>query len=276
MKKISLFALILFCPAFVFAQDVDKNLLVSLEKNGRENLKNRLGSVMEKYPNSPIPLYLEAYLEQDADRAVSLYRSIAQKYPSSPYAANARLKIAKYYYAKGSYISARQELDQVKGRFPNSEIIPEANFLAARCLMATGNYSIAEEEFKNIIRKHSYSPYKSDAREELKLIIKKFKQKNNVPETRRRAETITEFPADEQRAGRFTIQIGAYGDKRNATKQKEFYSYKGYNVTISSKYSNNRILYLVWIGDFATREKAVVFGEEFKIKNGLSYQVVQK
>ncbi len=273
MKKNILIAILIFCPVLIFSQDLEKNLLQSLEKTGREELINRLDLVKEKYPNSPIPLYLEAYLEQDADRAVALYRNVASKYPGSPYASLARLKIAKYYYAKGSYISARQELDQIKARYPKSEIIPEVKFLAARCLMATGNYSIAEEEFKTFIRKYPYSPFKSDAREELKLIIKKFRQNDSDAKQPKRTDRITEFP---ERQGRFTIQIGAYGNENNAREQKEFYSRKGYDVSISSKYSNNRLLYLVWIGDFATREQAVTFGEEFKRKNGISYQVVQK
>lgn len=276
MKKFLSYIVIFLCPVFLLAQNLDKNLLESLEKTGREDLINRLDSVKEKYPNSPIPIYLEAYLEQDADKAVSMYRNVAQKFSGSPYAAIARLKIAKYYYAKGSYISARQELDLIKDRFSKSELIPEVKFLAARCLMATGNYSIAEDEFKNIIINHPHSSFKADAREELKLIIQKFKQTGTAPQSNRRVEKITEFPADEVNTGTFTIQIGAYGEQRNAITQKDFYSNKGYNVTISTKYSNNRLLYLVWIGDFATRDEAVLFGDEFKIKNGIHYQVVPK
>lgn len=276
MKKNILIVILIFCPVLLLAQDLERNLLQSLEKTGREELINRLELVKEKYPNSPIPFYLEAYLEKDADRAVALYRNVARKYPGSPYASIARLKIAKYYYAKGSYISARQELDQIKDRYPKSEIIPEVKFLAARCLMATGNYSIAEEEFKTFIRNYPYSPFKAYAREELKLIIKKFKQNDSDARQPKRVDRITEFPERQEHQGRFAIQIGAYGNENNARKQKEFYSRKGYDVSLSSKYSNNRLLYLVWIGDFATREQAVTFGEEIKRKNGISYQVVQK
>ncbi|MFZ5515675.1 MAG: SPOR domain-containing protein [Candidatus Zhuqueibacterota bacterium] len=249
---------------------------MSLEKSGRLELLNKLDSVKEKYPNSPIPQYLEAYLEQDADRAVLLYRSVIDNYSNSPYAVSARLKIAKYYYAKGSYISARQELDQVSKKFPNSSFIPETKFLAARCLMATGNYSIAEEEFKHIIRTYPHSPYKSDAREELKLIIEKFKQMKDDSEPARRQESRDEFPKTEIVAERYTIQIGAYSDERNANRQRDFYSHQGYDASVRSKHANNRRLYVVWIGDFASRDEAMRFGEDFKSRNGLSFQVVPK
>jgi len=276
MKKVIVFVLILWCPAILLAQELEKNFLMSLEKSGRLELLNKLDSVKEKYPNSPIPLYLEAYLEQDAERAVLLYRRVIDSYSSSPYAVSARLKIAKYYYARGSYISARQELDQVNKKFPNSTFVPEAKFLAARCLMATGNYSIAEEEFKHIIRTYPHSPYKSDAREELKLIIQKFKQMKNESNPTRRQEARDEFPETETPAERYTIQIGAYSDERNANRQKDFYTHQGYDVTVRSKYANNRRLYVVWIGDFATRDEAIRFGEDFKSRVGLSFQVVPK
>ncbi len=111
-------------------------------------------------------LFLEA-LEEDGDRAVDLYKQLVEKYPDSKFTGTSLLKLAQYYYAVGSYVSARQYVDNLADQFPDSPLVPEAKYLAARCLIASGYYVSAEEELKEIIKKYSKSPCKNYAKAEL-------------------------------------------------------------------------------------------------------------
>lgn len=260
----------------IWAQDFENDLVSWLEKHSKEELKNRLDTIKKKYPNSAALLFLEAFAEEDGDRAVDLYKQLVEKYPDSKFTGSSLLKLAQYYYAVGSYVSARQYVDNLADQFPDSPLVPEAKYLAARCLIASGYYVSAEEELKEIIKKYSKSPCKNYAKAELSSLDELAKQDINPP----RSESITtdfEQPSENKRGnGKYTIQIGAFQDKKNALKQRELYSQKGYLTTIETKYVNKNLLYLVWVGEFETEDQAARFGEVFKNLHGVSFHVVKK
>jgi len=260
----------------VFAQDLDKSLVKWLEKYSKEELDSRLTSIKLKYPNSAVPLFLEAYIEQDGERAVKLYNQIIQNYPNSTFADDALLKIAQYYYALGSYVSARQYLDNLIDQYSDSPLIPEAKYISARCLIATGYYYTAEEELKEITKKYSSSPFKSQARQELRILDDLSKEEQNPLQLSNpiiNSETQGTISQDKKK---FTIQIGAFRDQNNALREKEVYSQKGYLVAINSKDVNGDLLYMVSVGEFETEVQAATFGEVFKKLHGVSFHVVKK
>jgi tetratricopeptide (TPR) repeat protein len=280
MKKLlfiyCLFLVFLFTSS-VWAQDLEKDLLSWLEKHSKQELKDRLDAIKRKYPDSPVPLFLEAYIEENGDQAVELYKQIIQRYPGSKFSDNALLKVAQYYYALGSYVSARQYLDNLIDQLPDSPLVPEAKYLAARCLIATGYYISAEEELKEIIKKYSKSPFKNHAKEELAVLDVLTKQQKSPPPPSYSPiiDSDQQSESNEDK-GKYTIQIGAFRDKNNALRQKELYSQKGYLATIETRYVIDNLLYLVWVGEFDTEEQAARFGEVFKNLHGISFHVVRK
>ncbi len=279
MKKrffYNLLILIIFFSSYVRAQDLEKSLLEWIEKHSREELISRLDTIRRKYPNSSVILFLEAYVEQDGDRAVDLYNQIIKRYPNSQFTDDALLKVAQYYYALGSYVSARQYLDNLVDQFSDSPLVPEAKYLASRCLIATGYYYSAEDELKEIIKKYPNSPFKSHAKDELDALNDLSKQEKGslqISSLLPNPESQREIMLEKKK---YTIQIGAFRDKNNATGLKEHYSQKGYLVTIDSKNVNGGFLYLVWVGEFETEEQAAAFGEVFKDLHGVSFHVVRK
>lgn len=279
MKKIILYYLLIgiFCISnFAHAQELEANILQWLESNSLEKLKSHFEKISRKYPDSPITLFLEAYIEQDGERAVHLYEQFVDKHPKSKYTDRAILKIAQYYYAVGSYIAARQYLDNLIDQFPDSPCIPDAKYLSARCLIAMGYYSSAEKELKEFIKKYPNSQLKIHAQQELN------QPRNQSPEEKSTSQKTTpENVYDQlieatQKQGRYTIQIGAFGERDNALKQKELYVRKGYEASVATKYIGDRLLYLVWIGEFESEDQARKFGEKLKSKNDIAFQVVQK
>jgi tetratricopeptide (TPR) repeat protein len=279
MKKLILYILLLLfvlISGSVRAQDFEDDLVSWLEKHSKEELKNRLETIKKKYTNSAVLIFLEAYVEEDGDRAVDLYKQLVEKFPGSKFTGKALLKLAQYYYAVGSYVSARQYADNLVDQFPGSPLVPEAKFLAARCLIATGYYVAAEEELKDIIKKYSKSPCKNYAKAELTSLNELEKQSINPPQSKN-VPTDFKQPIENFEGNRkYTIQIGAYQDKNNALKQKDLYSQQGYLASVETKYVNNSLLYLVWIGDFETEDQAARFGEVFKNLHGISFHVVKK
>ncbi|UCE05964.1 MAG: SPOR domain-containing protein [bacterium] len=258
------------------AQDLEQDLLTWLEKHSKQELKNRLDAIKRKYPNSPVPLFLEAYIEENGDRAVYLYKQIIQRYPDSRFTDDALLKVAQYYYALGSYVSARQFLDNLVDQFPDSPLVPEAKYLAARCLIATGYYITAEKELKEIIKRYSKSPFKNYAKEELALLDDLSKRDNNPLRIYSPITNSDQQSEIRGNKGKYTIQIGAFNDESNALRQRDLYSQKGYLVTIDSKSASGNPLYLVWVGEFETEDQAAKFGEVFKNLHGISFHVVRK
>jgi tetratricopeptide (TPR) repeat protein len=270
------FLLFLLTSSSIKAQDFEKELISWIEKHSKEELKNRLDAIKKKYPNSTVPLFLEAYVEENGDRAIELYKQFVEKYPASKFTDNVLLKLGQYYYAIGSYAAARQYLDNMVDQFPNSPLVPEAKYLAARCLIATGYYVSAEQELKEIIKHYSKSPFKDHAREELASLDELAKQDNNPPRVHDQAAN-SDLPLESSRGnGKYTIQIGAFQDSNNASRQKEFYSRQGYLTSIETKTVSNNLLYLVWVGEFETEEQAARFGEVFKNLHGVSFHIVRK
>ena len=258
------------------AQDLENELISWIEKHSKEELKNRIDTIRKKYPNSTVPLFLEAYVEENGDRAVELYKQLIEKYPGSKFIENALLKIGQYYYAIGSYVAARQYLDNLADQFSDSPLVPEAKYLAARCLIASGYYVSAEQELKEVTKKYPKSPFKNHAKEELASLDELAKQDNNPPRIHD-ATANSDLPFESSSVnGKYTIQIGAFQDQNNASRQKELYARKGYLTSVESKTVSNNLLYLVWVGEFETEEQAARFGEVFKNLHGGSFHVVRK
>jgi len=269
----------------IYAQEIEKDILSWLEKHSKQELKNRLDAVKRKYPNSPVPLFLEAYTEENGDRSLDLYKQIIQNYPDSKFVDDAQLRVAQYYYAIGSYVTARQYVDNLVDQFPESPLVVETKYLAARCLIASGYYISAEDELKKIIRDYSRSPFKSYAKQDL-ASLDELSKESNMDNLSKPVNNTPQFhgvnnPTDQQfktmkSKGKYTIQIGAFRDRNNALSQKEIYSQKGYLVTLDSKLVNSNLLHLVWVGEFDTEEQAARFGEVFKNLHSVSFHVVRK
>lgn len=261
---------------FAAGQDIESDLLNWLKNNSLEKLHVHFEKINRKYPNSAITLFLKAYIETNGERAVQFYQEFIQRFPNSEYCDNALLKLAQYYYAVGSYIAARQYLDNLIDQFPNSASIPLAKYLGARCLLAMGYYDSAEKELKEFIKEIPDSPYKKLAQQELSLSREQTRNETITSQANEEKEKYDKLIQFSQGQGRYTIQIGAFGKRDNATKLKETFSQRGYNVNIATKYLSDQLLYLVWIGEFEAEDQARRFGVDLKNRFDVTFQVVRK
>ncbi|HEX9975115.1 MAG TPA: tetratricopeptide repeat protein [bacterium] len=279
MKKLLLHILfvgIILLSSFAAGQDIEADLLSWLKNNSFEKLQGHFQQINLKYPNSAITLYLKAYIETDGERAVQLYQQFIQQFPNSEYTDNALLKLAQYYYAVGSYIAAREYLDNLIDQFPNSPAIPLAKYSAARCLLAMGYYDSAEKELKDFIKKFPNSTFKTLAQQELNLPREQAQSESVAKETTEDKNKYDKLIQFSQGLGQYTLQIGAFGKRDNAAKLKESFSQRGYDVNITTKYLSDQLLYLVWIGEFETEDQARRFGDDLKNRYDVTFQVIRK
>ena len=279
MKKnliyISLTLQLIVC-GFSFSQKLEDRLIVWLENNSREELIKRLNKLKQTSPDSPTPIYIEALLEEDADRAVILYKKLIQKFPDSVYAEQSLLKLSQYYFMNESYILARQLLDNLIDKSPKSKLVPTAKYLAALCLVATNNSKKAGKELRKYIKEFPDTQFQKIAQEELDRLLTRSRQEQNVSKMIEPRKQIRSNNYSSETTKVYTVQVGAFGNRDNAERQKQFFVDKKYSANIQTKYIGGRLLYLVWVEDFETIDDARRFGKMLDESYSTPFRVVRK
>ncbi|MBC8182785.1 SPOR domain-containing protein [candidate division KSB1 bacterium] len=279
MKKLFIYIFLILhflLSGSLFSQKVEDRLIIWLENNSREELMKRLDKLKQTSPNSPTPIYVEALIEKDAEQAVILYKAVIGKFPNSIYAEQSLLKLAQYYFMRESYILARQLLDNLIDKSPNSILMPTAKYLAALCLVATNDNSKAKNEFKKYINEFPESQFQKIVQDELDRIVRRSEQEKNVSKMIVPQQPVSNNTLSSKRMKIYTVQVGAYGNKDNAERQKQFFSGENYATSVQTKYVSGRLLYLVWIEDFETIDEAQKFGMTLNELYGTPFRVVRK
>ena len=145
MKNIYFYIFILIAVFFsnVFAQDVNINqYLKQIEAGNKNDVEEKLPSLISKYPDNPSIMFLEGVLTKDGEKALVTFSKILDKYPKSKYADAALYRIFSYYYASGEYYNAKKCLDELKSEYPGSPYIK----LADRNIPADKDTSVAGEQ----------------------------------------------------------------------------------------------------------------------------------
>jgi cell division septation protein DedD len=218
----------------------DINSYIARINNGQgEEVRSEIPSLLAKYPNNPGVLYLQGLVTSDGGEAVRIYQSIVDNFPKSEWADDALYKVYQFYYALGLYRTAELKMDQLRKEYPNSKHLRSA----------------AEPETKGLAEERVQPPAPP------------------APDTTARP------PVSEPAAppsARFALQVGAFTAQVNAERQKQFFEQLGYPVEVLNKVKDNRALFLVWIGSYATYEEAKAGGAEIKKKYNVTSIVISR
>ncbi len=239
--SVLLLALLLIGAPDLYAQssasDVEKYL--SMIENGQaDKVREELPSLLSRYPNDPGALYVQAMATSDGAEAVRIYQSIVDNFPKSEWADDALYKVHQFYYAIGLYRTAEIKLNQLKSNYPDSKYVTQ----------------IPAVETKNLDEE---------------------KEQSAVEEGE--VETAQQEPARSVApAGQFALQVGAYTAQVNAEKQKLFFEDIGLPVEVINKVKQNRPLYLVLVGNYATYDDAKAKVVDIKKKYNIDSIVVQR
>lgn len=275
MKRIIVFLILILTSAVVTAQDLEEKLLNWMEANSKEQLSARLVQIKKKYTNSPTPIFLEAFLENDGARSVSLYKSLTEKYPKSKLAENAMIKVGQYHFMTESYFSARKFFEKFIDKYPKSKFIPKAKYFSALCLLASDNPKKAEKALKKYVRQIKEEPYHSLAQKELDILTGQ-KEAGDISESYNLQPEPVQQKSTLSDNGKYTIQVGAFSSQANAIRLKELMQEDTFQITIVPKIINNRKLYLVWVGSFTSQSAARSNGKNISERYGIKFRVVKK
>ena len=222
------------------ASDVKKYLSM-IEKGQVDKVREELPSLLSRYPNDPGILYVQGMATTDGAEAVRVYQSIVDNFPKSEWADDALYKVYQFYYAIGLYRTAEIKLNQLKSNYPDSKYVTQKPGVETT--------NLAEEKEPGPV------------------------EEQDVAGTQ--LETQSE-PAKIAPAGQFTLQVGAYTAQVNAEKQKLFFEDLGLPVDVINKVKQNRSLYIVLVGNYATYDDAKAKSSDIKKKYNIGSIVVQR
>lgn len=216
-----------------------------------------LPSVIKANPNDASTLYYQGLLEKDGDKSLEYFEKLLEKHPKSEYSDDALMQIGEYRYARGLYISAERTLLRIPRQYPESKHVKRAINLLMQSMLVTGKSDTArmylkvfEKRWGDLAVDVDFPPVKSSSNEK----ISKKKSKKKL----------------------FTIQIGAFGSKDNAKKQREVFRGRGYDVNLGNKKVAGNTMHLVWVGKYSTYDEALDTARTLKAKFGVNYGIIDK
>lgn len=253
---------------------IDEKLFAWIEQHGAEQLKQRLNRVRQQYHDSPIPLYLEGYLEIDAREAADIYQKIAAKFPKSRYAEAAMMKLGEYFFITKSYQRARYWFDKIADQFPDSDFLALAYFYSGICSKVLGDDKLAKRSLEKFLKKFPNHQFADFAR---KAIARPANQQVTATPAGSIEDALkgTKVEAP-QNLEVYSVQIGAFSKRKNAIRLREKYDFLGEPIEIVPSSAGDKILYLVHIGKFSRRAEAENFANHLKKAYGLTFRIVKK
>ena len=156
---------------------------------------------------------------------------------------------------------------------PDSQWIPSAYLLLARSLQDRGNIEEAEAIYKKVTEDFGQSMEAQRAQDYLNSLSSSATESvSDQPVVPESTETTQVSP--ERKEAYFTIQVGAFTNKRNAEKLANQLKKKGYSVRIVPPVPGRSRLHKVRIGTFETRKDASETARKFSRNERLDTEVI--
>ncbi|KAA3659655.1 MAG: hypothetical protein DWQ10_08425, partial [Calditrichaeota bacterium] len=240
-----------------------------------ENLptaRNRLDAIAKRYPSSPDVLYLQALLTENGDTALQNYTRLYSNNKASRFAPEVIYKIAQFNYAKGDYKRARLFFSHIVSDYPHSELRIQAQYFAAKMLLAQSQLDQAKSELKKVVKNSKNNETNDIAKEDPAYID----QLHNVTRATPADKSTIQPPVKKTNEEiRFAVQIGAFGDRENAISQRDYYKRFGYASEILAFKTRTGTLYRVILGRFATELEARRFGKQIQSLHNIKYRILK-
>ena len=110
-------------------------------------------------------LYTQAWVSDKQNKheaALPLWEKLAETYPGSDYAPEARLRLADAPFGAGHYDEARDKYTALLTRYPRSAVAPEARFKLGSSLYNLGKYDEAAAQFDQVAADKAAGDYQSE------------------------------------------------------------------------------------------------------------------
>jgi tetratricopeptide (TPR) repeat protein len=255
-----------------------QNLTVYFNYINRDELdpvRSAIPRLMQKYPNSPGVQYLSALVEQDADKALLIYKDILSQYPNSDYADDALTKIIEYLYAKGLYSKTINYSKQLIRKYPDSDNIDKCVLMLLCSFSITNKKDSVDYYYEYYLKRYPQMNLQfADYQVAPSLVIE-----DKATARLHHSEKTSPPPIPSPKAlprELFTLQVGAFANPQNALVLKNRLQSLGYDSYIEKIRASNRELLSVRIGNYPTQNEAKETGERLKARHNVNYIVIRK
>jgi TolA-binding protein len=90
--------------------------------------------------------------------SIALYAAVASRFPKDPVAPRALYQAAYGAMSHGDFAGTVQYTDAFLSAYPNSELVPDARYVAAESLLQLGKYDEADKTYAELLQKYSGHP----------------------------------------------------------------------------------------------------------------------
>lgn len=262
IRLILLIGLLIGSFSATSGQDVD-GLLALIQVGKLDSANAVLADLSYKYPGHPGVRFARAIMQTDALVAAGIYKDIVRNHRGSKYAPSALMHLGEYYYAQGLYVQSRQYFSRlIRSHSEHPDIVNAVNLtlragIASRQMDSVyADLAMIRDQFPNVA---------FDIPEELDITRVPARKNNlmdpNLPSNQTTAP-IRKLGQDlgEQNSkarGNFSLQAGAFGSYDNARRLADQIESIGYSTYIKERPSNGKTLYLIMVGDYASKTAAL-------------------
>jgi septal ring-binding cell division protein DamX len=202
--------------------------------------------------DADVTKYLAMIQDGQIEQVKAEIPSLLTRYPNNP----GVLYLQAQTTSEGA--EAVRIYQSIVDNFPSSGWAPEALFRVYQFYYALGLYRTAELKMAQLKKNYPVSKRATGTGEV---------DTGSLPEDVSRSPAAgTPAGTHDSASAHFTLQVGAYTTQANAEKQKSFFEGLGYAVELISRVKENRSLYLVLVGNYASAEEAKARGAEIKEK----------
>jgi len=229
----------------------------------------------QKYPNNPGVQYLAALVEQDADKALLIYKDILSQYPNSDYADDALTKIIEYLYSKGLYSKTINYSKQLIQKYPNSDNIAQCVLMLLCSFNITNKKDSVDYYYEYYLKRYPQMNLQFANYQVAPSLVTEDEAAARSPRSEKTSPPLVSSPQASPR-GLFALQVGAFANPQNALVLKNRLQSVGYDSYIEKIKVSDRELFSVKVGNYPTQDEAKEIGEHLKALHKVNYIIVKK
>jgi hypothetical protein len=226
--------------------------------------------LIQKHPDDPAVLYLQAAITSKASAAIQLYQRIWSDAPASSWADDAVYRLYQYSIAVGAYQTADRYRERLRARWPDSPYLSRT-LTASDAVQGTG---VSERQQKSLGAGGSTTGFPEGPATQTgggAVAV-------NAVGSETSKVIHGEGPAVSTSSlyERYAIQAGIYPARKDARRRESELSDAGYTVEVLQRTSGSAELFCVVIGHFDTEEQARAFRKKLKAQTGIDGKVITR
>ena len=206
---------------------------------------NKIESLKDKFKNDDNLIILDALLEFDGDKSVTLFSDYLKINPNGKYAELSIFKIAEYNYSKAKYIESAKWYKKIPDNFSSSNKLETAISYYLNSLVIA-NKSDSARYYAN--------KYK-----------KKFPKINSLNKN-----FLSDVNAYKNDKIKYTIKLAEYNKLRSALYYKNMLQKEGFPVRMNEVKKNNNFGYELFVGEYKTEKSAINMKKRLFSRLGIS------